>query len=155
MSHAVTNLPALVPTSRVALLGFGALARAFAGMVAPRGVALAAWDAGLTGRDAPGMRARIEAAGVDAAATLAEAMRGARLVLLDGMSGEQAASLLQPGQGVMDLATATAPDIDAVLLALGLPPGTQWRQVRAAVDRDMAHSAANTEMPAVHRGELP
>jgi hypothetical protein len=147
--------PALLPTSRVALLGFGVLARALARMLAPRGCALVAWDASVEGMDAPRSRARIESAGVDAAGSMAAAMRGARLVLLDGIAlDEGVAALLQPGQRVMDLATAAASDVEAVLVALGLPAGTRWQQVRAAALRDMANSA-DTEMPAVHRGELP
>jgi hypothetical protein len=149
------DAPALLPTSRVALLGFGVLACAFARMLAPRGCALVAWDAGIDGLEGPRSRARIESAGVDAAVSMADAMRGARLVLLEGIAlADGVAALLQPGQHVMDLATATAPDVDAVLVALGLPAGARWQQVRAAALRDMANCAA-TEMPAVHRGELP
>lgn len=145
----------LVPTSRVAMLGFRAHASIFAGLLAPRGCAMGAWDPALAGPDAARMRARIESAGVDVSASLPAALRGARLVLLDGVDLSVAvATLLQPGQHVMDLAASTAPDVDAVLVALGLPEGAHWQRACAAVHHDMAHSAAN-DMPAVHRGELP
>lgn len=146
----------LLPSSRVAMLGFGTSARIFAALLAPRGCALRAWDPALAGSGAAQMRADIEAAGVDAIDTLPEVLRGARLVVLDGVAmADELASLLQPGQRVLELAAAPAAEVDTVLAALGLPPGTHWQQACAAARQAMANSAPTTLMPAPRRGELP
>ncbi|HTP40104.1 MAG TPA: hypothetical protein VMI92_11085 [Steroidobacteraceae bacterium] len=144
----------LTPTSNVALLGFGARAAAFAALLAPRGCALRAWDPRLCTGEAAALRARIEAAGVDAVPDLATALRGARLVVLDTMAAEALPQAAQAGQRLLDLAHAPAADVDAVLLALGLPPqAADWAAACAA---NMANcDAAGPDIPVVRRGELP
>lgn len=72
----------LTPASSIALIGFGEVCQRIAVPLARRGVALRAHDLLLHANDAGNpMRARIEAAGVDPAGTLEEALRGARLVI--------------------------------------------------------------------------
>jgi hypothetical protein len=144
----------LTPTSQVAILGFGYRAAAFAALLAPRGCALRAWDPGLATGEA-GLRARIEAAGVDAFAELPAALRGARLVVLDTVPGSGLAGMpLLPGQQVLDLALAPARNVDAALVALGVPAAAaNWA---AAGSRPVADSATAAVLPpAVPRGELP
>ncbi len=72
----------LTPASTIAVLGFGEVGRRIAVPLARRGVALRAHDqqldASATNRQ---MRARMEAAGVDPANSIADALRGARLVI--------------------------------------------------------------------------
>jgi len=145
----------LTPTSNVAMLGFGARAASFAALLAPRGCALRAWDPQLESSAATAVRARIEACGVDAAADLAAALRGARLVVLDTLPLTAALQAhMQAGQQLLDLATAPAAEIDAMLVALGLPAGSaHWATAAGAVA--MANSGAVPDIPAVRRGELP
>jgi len=148
----------LAPTSNVAILGFGNRAAAFAALLAPRGNALRAWDPSLAQADGIAMRAVIEAAGVDCIGELAAALRGARLVVLDTLPrAELPATFLQAGQQLLDLANATAAEIDAVLAALGLPDtAPRWATAGAAAPAGMANSAAATPgTPLVRRGELP
>jgi hypothetical protein len=140
----------LVPTSNVAILGFGTRAAELAALLAPRGCAVRAWDPALAAGHGGAMRARIEAAGVDCMAELSAALRGARLVVLDTvpMTASLAAQL-QAGQQLLDLATAPAAQVEAVLAALGVPHG-------ATAARSMANSAAAIPgTPPVRRGELP
>jgi 3-hydroxyisobutyrate dehydrogenase-like beta-hydroxyacid dehydrogenase len=145
----------LTPSSNVAILGFGARAEAFAALLAPRGCALRAWDPELGGGNSASLRSRIEAAGVDAAVSLGDALRGARLVVVDVMPPADLHAHLQPGQQVLDLGSATDGEVDIVLLALGLPAAAaSWKASAAA--RDVANSApmdCGTQM--VRRGELP
>jgi 3-hydroxyisobutyrate dehydrogenase-like beta-hydroxyacid dehydrogenase len=140
----------LAPTSNVAILGFGARAAGFAALLAPRGCALRAWDPALAAANGSAMRTRIEAAGVDCMAELSAALRGARLVVLDTLPmNAWLAAQLQEGQQLLDLATAPAAHVEAVLAALGLPPG-------ATAAWTMANSAAAIPgTPLVRRGELP
>jgi hypothetical protein len=148
----------LAPTSNIALLGFGTRAAAFAALLAPRGNALRAWDPSLALTGGNAMRTIIEAAGVDCSADLVAALRGARLVVLDTLPrAALPATLLQAGQQVLDLDTAAATEVDAVLAALGLPAtAPHWATVGAAAVRGVANSAAATPgTPPVRRGELP
>ncbi|MEJ0099962.1 MAG: hypothetical protein WDO12_09535 [Pseudomonadota bacterium] len=153
----VVALLMLTPASIVAILGFGPRARCFAALLAPRGCALRAWDPAPPDAGAA-VRAHIEAAGVDAVDEPDTALRGARLVVLDTvpMTGTLHA-LLQPGQKVLDLRTAAAADIDAVLVALGVPPAAAcWATHEAALAGAVANSAtADPHTPLVRRGELP
>jgi len=145
----------LAPTSNVAILGFGARAQTFAALLAPRGCALRAWDPSLDGVDAATMRTHIEAAGVDAAADLGAALRGARLVVLDAVDAGAVRANLQPGQRLLDLASASAVEIDAVLVALGLPPAAvSWQ---AACESGLVANCptSDPDIPVVRRGELP
>lgn len=149
---------ALTPASNVALLGFGARAAGFAALLAPRGCALRAWDPALDGADAGAMRARIEAAGVDAIDELSRTLRGARLVVLDTVPMTAALwPLLRAGQKLLDLDRAPDAEVDAVLVALGVPPAAAcWRVVNEAAARAVAHSgAAPSGQSTVRRGELP
>lgn len=145
----------LTPTSQVAIIGFGHRAAAFAALLAPRGCALRAWDTGLATGEA-GLRARIEAAGVDAFAELPAALRGARLVVLDTVSRPGLAGMpLLPGQQMLDLALAPARNVDAVLVALGVPAAAANWAAAGAGSRAVADSAAAGHPPVVPRGELP
>ena len=142
----------IVPTSRVAILGFGTRAAGFAALLAPRGVALRAWDAGLATPRAPSLRACIESAGVDAVGELAAALRGARLVVLDAPAMAPQELPLQAGQQLLDLAHAPAAQVNAVLMALGVPSSqARWEDVEAMSPSPCAIAAP----PAVRRGELP
>lgn len=141
----------LTPTSNVTILGFASRTAAFAAMLAPRGCALRAWDPRLA-TGGPAIATRIEAAGVDVIPELSVALRGARLVVLDSGTGTPAEEIpLQAGQRLLDLATASAAEIEAVLVALGVPAASaDWE---AAC---MARSATGPAGPAVvQRGELP
>jgi 3-hydroxyisobutyrate dehydrogenase-like beta-hydroxyacid dehydrogenase len=103
----------LTPASFIAVIGFGETGLRIATPLARRGVALRAHDLLL---DASGtsqqMRARIEAAGVDPAGTLADALRGARLVIAAVGNGasrslvQSAAPQLVSGQVYLDLSGA-------------------------------------------------
>jgi hypothetical protein len=86
------------------------------------------------------------------------ALRGARLVLLDTVAmTPPLAAQLHPGQRLLELGSAPTADIDAVLAALGLPPGAaSWQTVRAAAESAVADSMpAIVSLPPVRRGELP
>jgi len=146
---AVGNELMLVPTSNVAILGFGKRAATFAALLAPRGCALRAWDPQVGGADGQVHRARIEAAGVDVHTELPIALRGARLVVLDTVPfTELLRAQLQDGQQLLDLETAPAAQIDAALAALGLPPSAaRWEAACAA--------QSSPDISAVARGELP
>ena len=147
----------LTPTSNVAILGFGPRAATFAALLAPRGCALRAWDPLLTTTQGAAQRARIEAAGVDAMDELATALRGARLVVVDTAPRSVLAEVpLQAGQQRLYLDSAAAAEIDAVLIALGLPPAAaNWQAACAARPADVADSASGPQPPTVRRGELP
>lgn len=147
----------LTPTSNVVILGFGTRAATFAALLAPRGCALRVWDPLLATAGATARRAHIEAAGVDAIPELSQALRGARLVVLDAAPGTPPTEVaLQAGQKLLDLATAPAAEIEAVLVALGLPSAAaHWEAACASRSSDMADCAAAPESAAVRRGELP
>lgn len=100
----------LTPASRIAIIGFGAGPARLAARLAPRGCAIRVHDARLAqAAQAGALRARIEAAGLDACATAGEALQGARLVVCDGAPQALAVSaLLQPGQTVLAFAGAGA-----------------------------------------------
>lgn len=144
----------ILPTSNVSILGFGARATEFAALLAPRGVALRAWDPRLAAADAADLRARIESAGVDAVVELAAALRGARLVVLDALPMAPRDVPLMAGQQLLDLASATAAQVNSVLVKLGVPPAAaRWEQIG-----DAAAAAIHppTAIPAMaHRGHLP
>jgi 3-hydroxyisobutyrate dehydrogenase-like beta-hydroxyacid dehydrogenase len=100
----------LTPASAIALIGFGDKGRRVAVPLAQRGVAVRAWDRQLAAASSSRqMCARIEAAGVDPASTLVEALRGARLVIVavDAAAcrelAQAAAPLLAAGQVYLDL----------------------------------------------------
>jgi hypothetical protein len=146
------TLMTIVPTANVAILGFGARAANFAALLAPRGVALRAWDAGLATAQAQSLRARIESAGVDVVGELASALRGARLVVLDAPAVASQDLPLHAGQRLLDLAHAPAAEVNAVLMALGVPSSqARWEDVGEV----MAPPPAITTPSAVRRGELP
>lgn len=88
--------------------------------MAQRGYSVRAWDNLLTDPDAgEGMRARIEHALVDPAPSLADAMRGAKLVVCASVSPavrSDVAAMLVGGQQLLDLDAATP---EAQLDALG------------------------------------
>ncbi len=72
----------LTPASSIAVIGFGEVGRRIAVPLARRGVALRAHDRLLTATaTSRQMRERMEAAGLDAASTIVDALRGARLVI--------------------------------------------------------------------------
>ena len=142
----------ILPTSTIAMLGFGARAAGFAALLAPRGVALRAWDARLATAEGQSLRARLESAGVDACSEPASALRGARLVVLDtpGMPSQDLP--LHAVQQLLDLTRAPAAQINAVLIALGVPPAqARWEDVGEA----MVPRSAIATPPATRRGELP
>ena len=146
----------LAPTSNVAILGFGARARAFAALLAPRGCALRAWDPLLGGGNAAAHRARIEAAGVDACADLASALRGARLVVLDTVPGSALPPDLPTGQDLLDLAASPPARIEAALAALGVQDArSRWEQACAAARAAADSFAGTAPLDAVPRGGLP
>jgi hypothetical protein len=145
-------LTMIVPTSNVAILGFGARAASFAALLAPRGVALRAWDPRLGTAQAQHLRACIESAGVDAVSECTTALRGARLVVLDALPMPAPDLPLQAGQHLLDLARAPAADVNAVLVALGVPSAqARWEDASAAT----TPPSATATSPAVRRGELP
>lgn len=140
----------LTPTSNVAILGFGTRAHLFAALLAPRGCALRAWDPLLATSESVSQRARIEAAGVDACAELSAALRGARLVVLDTVPGSALPEAMAAGRQVLDLGSAPAAQIDAVLEALGLPQASgRWQAAVAS------HAASEDEPAVIGRGPLP
>jgi hypothetical protein len=145
----------IVPTSGVAILGFGARATGFARLLAPHGVALRAWDPRLATAQAAALRAHMESTGVDAVGELAGALRGARLVVLDAPVLATRDLPLQTGQQLLDLARAPAADVNAVLMALGVPSAkARWEDVAAAMAQAVPPSLAGNR-PAARRGELP
>lgn len=146
----------LTPASTVVILGFGTRASIFAALLAPRGCALRAWDPLLASPASAIHRARIEAAGVDAIADVAIAMRGARLVVVDEIDRNTLDALpLQAGQKILDLATAPAAEMETVLVALGVPAAkANWAEA-CANNNGMTDCDAMPNPPAVPRGELP
>jgi hypothetical protein len=141
----------LTPTSNVAILGFASRTEAFAALLAPRGCALRVWDPRLA-QDGTALALRIEATGVDVMPELPVALRGARLVVLDSATGAIASEVpLHAGQQLLDLATAPSAEIEAVLIALGLPPANaNWEAARTT------RSGIGCGVPvAIRRGELP
>lgn len=105
----------LTPASTVAIIGFGTTGQRLAVQLSQRGCAVRASDRLLdaAATRAP-MQARMQAAGVDPAYTLAAALRGARLVLASIGADSSAslarsiAPLLQQGQTYLELSGATA-----------------------------------------------
>jgi UDP-N-acetylmuramoylalanine-D-glutamate ligase len=146
----------LTPASSVAILGFGRRAATFAALLAPRGCALRAWDPLLATTQGAALRARIEAAGVDAMHELAAALRGARLVVVDTAPRDVLAQMPpQAGQQRLDLGDTPPAQIDTALIALGLPPAAaDWATACAATAMSDS-TAMTTDTPAVPRGELP
>lgn len=105
----------LTPASTIAIIGFGNTGSRITAQLAPRGCALRCYDRLL---DAEATRAlfheRIEAAGADPMYTLADALRGARLVIAAvGAPGSvdlmyAVTPLLSAGQTLLDLSAAAA-----------------------------------------------
>ncbi len=147
----MTSGISLTPTSHVAILGFASRTATFATLLVPRGCALRVWDPRLATRGAE-FSTRIEAMGVDVMTDLASALRGARLVVVD--TGSEVPEVHVPplaGQQRLDLATAPAAEIEAALVALGLPPAAaDWEAACAA-----RSGTATAEPACVRRGELP
>jgi hypothetical protein len=83
------------------------------------------------------------------------ALRGARLVVLELPEPAAVRAHLHPGQRVLDLTRAPAGEVDALLVALGLPPSAaNWSAAVAA--GTVANSATlNSAAASVRRGELP
>jgi 3-hydroxyisobutyrate dehydrogenase-like beta-hydroxyacid dehydrogenase len=72
----------ITPSSGIALIGFGEAGSILGEELARRGCAVRAWDILLTEPEMQSrMRHRIESARVDAAGSLAEALRGAKLII--------------------------------------------------------------------------
>lgn len=168
----------LTPAATIAFVGFGDAQRQLVLPLARRGVTLRAFDATQA-------RERIEAAGVDPVSTLAEAMRGARLVVgaADcGVSLQNVAPLLAAGQIYLDLAGPAPPDDIALLESRGaqylagragatvLLKGTRAETLAAALDSMGCPARAVTTLPdagqqtaplpdilstPLRRGELP
>jgi 3-hydroxyisobutyrate dehydrogenase-like beta-hydroxyacid dehydrogenase len=109
----------ITPSSNIALLGFGPLGRMLGRALAQRGCAVSAYDTVSA--------TEIETAGIFAAPSLAEALRGAKLVIVT--SGVQpttdfmlaATALLVRGQVYLDLRSAMPlqQQLAAVLKTLG------------------------------------
>ena len=95
----------LTPASTIAIVGFGGGCHRIAAALAPRGCTLRVFDPGIAGPADGGERAlQLEALGVDVATSLVEALRGARLVVLDDSSArEQLIPALLSGQTLLDL----------------------------------------------------
>ena len=95
----------LTPASTIAIIGFGALGQHLTAQLAPRGCSLRVHDSRLdadaTGAD---LQQRIKAAGADPAASVAAALRGAKLVI----ATEGSPVLLTHGQIYLDLAASSA-----------------------------------------------
>jgi hypothetical protein len=113
----------LTPASAITILGCGDLGRRMALPLAQRGATVRAWDRQLESGDGPLMHLGIEAAGVDPASTLADALHGARLVIaavdaaLSPELARSVAPLLAAGQVYLDL-SGCADDIHQVNAAL-------------------------------------
>ena len=90
---------------------------------------------------------------MDAVGELATALRGARLVVLDALPMAAWDVPLMAGQQLLDLASATAAEVNAVLVKLGVPAATaRWEDVATAA----ASAPPATAIAAmVHRGHLP
>jgi len=120
----------LTPASSIAVIGFGEVGRRLALPLARRGAALRAHDRLL---DASAtmvqMRERMEAAGVDPANTVAEALRGARLVIA-AVGGSASRELVQE----------VAPQLTSgqVLLNLSHIPTAEHLECAALVQRQGA-----------------
>jgi 3-hydroxyisobutyrate dehydrogenase-like beta-hydroxyacid dehydrogenase len=125
------------PSATIALIGFGEAGGILGADLAQRGVALRAYDIQL---DAPATRgamlARLAAAGVDPAATLADALRGAKLVISAVTASaaqdvaRKAGPLLKSGQLFLDL-NSVSPDTKRQNAALVEAGGADY--VEAAV----------------------
>lgn len=102
----------LTPASGIAILGFGDDCRRIAAALAPRGCALRVFDPRADhSPEGTRLRTRIEALGVDVMADAADALRGARLVVLDaGCPAGVVGSLRLPeGQMLLDLRGSAEP----------------------------------------------
>jgi hypothetical protein len=104
----------LTPASRIAILGYGGGGALLAAALAPRGCAVRVFDTRLAkGGSGARLRGVIEAAGLDACDQVADALHGARLVVLEDPALAAAAlSLLRPGQSLLELRVggASRPD---------------------------------------------
>jgi 3-hydroxyisobutyrate dehydrogenase-like beta-hydroxyacid dehydrogenase len=100
----------ITPSASIAMIGFGEAGAILGEELSRRGCGVRAWDiqladAGLQAR----MRHRIELARADAAGSLAQALRGAKLVISAvtatsaGEVARQSAALLAPGQIYFDI----------------------------------------------------
>ncbi|MDR2215945.1 MAG: DUF1932 domain-containing protein, partial [Nevskiaceae bacterium] len=93
----------LTPAATIAFIGFGEAGGLLGQALARRGCAVRAYDI------LPAITARIKAAGADPARTLADCVRGAKLVISAvtatsaGEVAAQAATLMQPGQIFLDI----------------------------------------------------
>jgi 3-hydroxyisobutyrate dehydrogenase-like beta-hydroxyacid dehydrogenase len=130
----------LTSSAPVCIVGFGESGGTVGAALAQRGYAVRAWDRLLedpAGHDA--MRARMEHALVQPAPSLADAVRGAKLVVccVGAQSGaalrRDVAAMLVPGQALLDLDNA-APELQLATLGFAYDPA--MRQT-------------------AHRGELP
>ena len=106
----------LTPSSRIALIGFGEAGGILGVELARRGLAVQAYDILLDAASTrPRMLQRLEAAGVDPASSLDEALQGAKLVLSAVTAtsattvARDAGARLQPGQIYLDL-NSVSPD---------------------------------------------
>jgi 3-hydroxyisobutyrate dehydrogenase-like beta-hydroxyacid dehydrogenase len=132
----------ITPSSNIALLGFGPLGQALGNALARRGCAVSAYDAVNA--------TEIEAAGIYAAPSLAEALRGAKLVIVT--PGVQPATdfmlavtaLLVRGQVYLDLRSA-------------MPLQQQLAAVLKTLGFDVQANITGTDLAStpVLRGELP
>lgn len=105
----------LTPASSIAIIGFSENGRSLGTQLAARGCLLRAYDPMLDGESTRElMQDHIEASGLDAKHTLAEALRGAKLVIAtvdardSAATARSAAALLVDGQIYLDLSGAAA-----------------------------------------------
>ncbi len=105
----------LTPASSIAIIGFSDSGRSLGAQLAAHGCALRAYDAMLDAESTRElMQDHIEASGLDASHTLAEALRGAKLVIAtvdakhSAQTARSAAALLVDGQIYLDLTCAPA-----------------------------------------------
>lgn len=104
------------PSATIGFIGFGEAGRLLGQALARRGCAVRAWDILLDDANASAaMRSRIEEAGADPAGSLAECLRGAKLVVSAvtassaGEVASNAGALLQRGQVFLDI-NSVSPD---------------------------------------------
>jgi len=105
----------LTPASSIAIIGFSDRGRSLGAQLAAHGCLLRAYDSMLDAESTRElMQDHIEASGVDAKHTLAEALRGAKLVIAtvdarhSAETARSAAALLVDGQIYLDLSGAPA-----------------------------------------------
>ena len=137
-----------------------------AAALAPRGCALRVFDPALADQArGSGLARQVEALGVDVAASLDEALRGARLVVLDDSPArEQPVPALQHGQTLLDLRRTThsgagparhlsgcfqPDDADAGGARLWIS-GTGAGQLATALNAMGLAATATTSLPAAH-----